>query len=156
MVVTRIGMAAIGMTLAAWVSAGAFVPDRQPIDPQPAAPGLTGRWKQIYVEFEGVEQKLELQFNNHWNITPETITIRITLGAGERDSGSWRYKLHPELTPAGIDLTTETVTYPSIYLLEGNRLIVCLQNYPARGRPKDFASRPNSGIGKFIYERVAP
>jgi hypothetical protein len=46
------------------------------------------------------------------------------------------------------------VTYPCIYKLDGDELTFCLQNYPDKGRPTSFESKPGSGIGKFVYVRA--
>jgi uncharacterized protein (TIGR03067 family) len=116
---------------------------------------LAGTWKQTFSGFQGADNsKAESQFKNHWVITTEKIAIHTIHGA----SGHWTYKLDASKTPAEIDLSTidqygKPVTYPSIYKIEGDTLTLCLQNYPERGRPKDFEPKADSGIGRFVYVR---
>jgi uncharacterized protein (TIGR03067 family) len=138
------------VAVAAFGAAGAPAPFLKPGN----SAGLIGEWRQVAVEFEGVDQwPGEGPTLNRWLITRDTITI-ITRGKANR--GSWHFRLHPG-TPAGIDLKPgRGEAYPCVYKLEGNRLILCLQNCPARGRPKDLISRKGSGIGRFVYERMAP
>jgi uncharacterized protein (TIGR03067 family) len=117
---------------------------------------LLGMWRQVRIEFEGHDNTAgERPRNNHWRITEDYITILID---GGKDSGSWTYRLDLSKTPAELDLTpanhAKPDTYPCLIHIEEDRITVCLQNYPARGRPADLVSRPKSGIGKFVYERV--
>lgn len=128
-------------------------PYRKPRVPETAAAPIQGLWKQVYVEFEGVEQKAEYATNNHWRITDTKICIMTGPGHAN-DCGGWIYKLNPETFPIALDLDAGSAKYPAIIQIDGNRITVCLQNFPARGRPSDFISRPGSGIGKFIYQRV--
>src|SRR4051812_40130477 len=110
-------------------------------------PLLEGLWRQVHVEFEGADQnENEGPTKNRWQITADKITI-ITRGPkGDQDSGSWTYRFDLTKSPVALDLTPigYKAPYPCILKLEGNRLMVCLQNFPERGRPTDFVSRPNS------------
>jgi uncharacterized protein (TIGR03067 family) len=135
----------------AWSVGGA------PRSKDPREEKLEGNWRQTHVEFEGTDQNAgERPQRNHWVITRDTITIWTIQG----HSGGWSYRLDPSKRPATIDLTTtaggKEVTYPCIYKLDGDELTVCLQNYPEKGRPQSFESKPSSGIGKFIYVRAKP
>jgi uncharacterized protein (TIGR03067 family) len=124
--------------------------------PRAARPDLLGQWRQVHAEFEGLDMTAaERPFLNRWLVRADTITILIK---GGQNAGSWRYALRPARSPAEIDLTVTGagMTYPSIYKLEGDRLTVCIQNFPVRGRPKDFVSRPGSGVGKYVYVRIRP
>jgi uncharacterized protein (TIGR03067 family) len=148
-----------------WASDGAepAAQEAKPGDPPAKAAKsdhdrIQGLWKLTYVEFEGVDQSAaELKTKNRWRITADTIT---SFTQGKENRGSWRYRLDPAKTPAAIDLTVvgaaKETTFPSVYQLEGDRLTVCLQNFPERGRPKDLISRKGSGVGKFIYVRMKP
>lgn len=134
-----------------WPAGGA------PRDKNPREEKLEGTWKQTHVEFEGTDQNAgERPYRNHWVITRDTITIWTTQG----HSGGWSYRLDPTKKPATLDLTTSAggkeATYPCIYKLDGDELTVCLQNFPEKGRPQSFESKPGSGVGKFIYVRAKP
>lgn len=118
---------------------------------------LIGTWKQTHVEFEGTDHTDgERPTRNHWVITDTTISI-FTHG---KYNGHWTYKLDPAKRPTPIDLTTTSggkpVTYPCIYKLDGDELTFCLQNFPEKGRPQSFESKPGSGVGKFVYVRAKP
>jgi uncharacterized protein (TIGR03067 family) len=111
------------------------------------AMGIKGQWKLVRCEFEGQEQKQELTTQNRWIISEDKITIFTGGPKGDQNRGSWQYKLNPVAEPAAIDLMVVTGTakgtvLPSIYRLEGDMLIVCIQNFPERGRPK--ASYPQA------------
>ncbi len=151
LVITLLALAALG---AAGAPAPFLKPERRP----PAAASLLGEWRQVAVEFEGVDQSAgEGPTLNRWIITADRITI---ITRGKVDRGSWTYRLHPGETLSGIDLLSVSAPrpkpYPCLYKLEGDRLTLCLQNYPERGRPKDLVSRMESGIGRFVYERMRP
>ncbi|MBY0228643.1 MAG: hypothetical protein K2W96_05115 [Gemmataceae bacterium] len=114
------------------------------------AGGLVGEWRQVAVEFEGADQwPGEGPTLNRWIITEERITI---ITRGKQDRGSWSYRVRAD----GIDLTTGRTTYPCLFKLEGDRLTLCLQNHPERGRPADLVSRKGSGVGRFVYVRMKP
>jgi uncharacterized protein (TIGR03067 family) len=149
---------AVVLTSACLLAVAQAAPVRKPRVQE--LPGLEGTWKQIYVEFEGVEQTAEYATKNRWVITGATITIVTAGPKGDENRGSWHYNFNPGAMPAEIDLTANfgtpfAKTMPAALLLDGDRLTVCLQNFPERGRPTGFVSRPGSGIGKFIYQRVA-
>lgn len=147
---------AIGIFGCAFGLSADSAPDRKPLLPEGQTPKLEGRWRQTHAEFEGVAQITQANYKNHWLITDHTITIWAGFGKLQ-DSGSWRYRLNATTAPAELDLTVvggQQQRYPCIFKLEGDRLTVCLQNFAERGRPKDFISRPGSGIGKFVYERI--
>jgi uncharacterized protein (TIGR03067 family) len=146
----------VGMT-----AESVLVPDRKPhAPPAEASAPMVGKWRQIYAEFEGVEQKAEYAYQNCWIITDQTITIttRTNLNRGD-NRGSWRYELNAATTPAAIDLHViagQKQCYPSIIKVEGDRLTVCIQNFPERGRPREFTTTAGSGIGKYVYVRIKP
>jgi uncharacterized protein (TIGR03067 family) len=138
------------LILVAAVSAGGAPRDKNPREEK-----LEGTWRQTHVEFEGNDNtESERPSRNHWVITRDTITIWTTQG----HSGGWSYRLDPTSKPAAIDLTTtgggKEVTYPCIYKLDGDELTFCLQNFPEKGRPTSFESKPGSGVGKFVYVRA--
>lgn len=116
---------------------------------------IEGMWQQVHGEFQGEVNRGD---SNRWRITNDTITILGRTAQGDQNLGSWNYRIDFSKNPATLDLTptnlTRPVTYPCVIHVEGNRLTVCLQNYPDRGRPHDFISRPNSGIGKYVYEKI--
>jgi len=128
-----------------------------PRDKNPREEKLEGTWRQTHAEFDGQDNtEGERPFRNHWVITRDRITIHVK-GA---QSGGWSYRLDPSKKPAVIDLTTSVggkeVTYPCIYKLDGDELTICLQNFPERGRPQSFESKPGSGVGKYVYVRTKP
>jgi len=128
-----------------------------PRDKDPREEKLEGTWRQTHAEFDGQDNtEGERPFRNHWMITRDRITIYVK-GA---HSGAWSYRLDPSRKPAAIDLTTtaggKDVTYPCIYKLDGDELTVCLQNFPERGRPQSFETKPGSGVGKYVYVRARP
>ncbi len=117
---------------------------------------LQGLWRQTSAEFEG---RAGLG-TNFWLISADKITILTRDNGAERNSGSWTYRIDFTKAPAELDLTPVEnnaggkITYPCVLHLDGSRFTVCLQNFPQRGRPADLISRAESGIGRFVYERV--
>ncbi len=141
---------------AGWIGANAasgLIPDRAAPDAVAFQP-LVGTWKLTEMESQGHVQPAAAVGQYRWIITADTITIMID---GE-DRGSWTYQINGMAPLSGIDLTPRNTlkppTYPSAFHFDGNRLTVCLQSYPERGRPKDLISRPDSGVGKFTFERM--
>jgi uncharacterized protein (TIGR03067 family) len=116
---------------------------------------LQGTWKQTFSGFEGEDATArEREFLNHWVITRDSIAIYVRGAA----SGGWTYRLDPTKRPAEMDLTTNdggmAHSYQCIYKLNGDELIVCLQNFADKGRPTSFDPKPGSGICKFVYARA--
>lgn len=133
--------------------------EQPPVVPagQTDAKDIQGLWRLVRGEFEGKDTtEAQVEARTRWTISADTITIFHKGNKG----GSWKYKLDPKAQPPAIDLTASgpqgDTVMPCIYQLEGDRLTVCIQNFPAKGRPKDFITTPNSGIGKYVYARMKP
>jgi uncharacterized protein (TIGR03067 family) len=145
-------MIAVCFTLAGVLQPGVAAPARPLYLPPENGSGLQGMWRQVQGGFEGwLQAPAEM---NHWRIAGDNITILIQ----NADRGSWTFRVHDvNGAIAQLDLTpvnAPKVTYPCLMRIEENRITVCLQNYPERGRPTNFESRPNSGIGYYVYERL--
>ena len=158
------GLLALGVSIALFaphLSVNAF-PAKPLYDPQQhARPKLEGLWRMTHAEFEGQDLwASNKDSQNRWLITPEKITILMKQDGVDRNCGSWTYRMDLTRSPMVLDLTPvennpgQKVVLPCLLHVEGDRFTVCMQNFPDRGRPIDLLTRPNSGIAKFIYERV--
>lgn len=67
------------------------------------------------------------------------------------------YKLNPARTPKELDVVltdgpNKGQTRQGIYTFEGDRLKICLATV-GKERPKEFVSRPESGVALEVWER---
>ncbi len=77
---------------------------------------------------------------------------------GERGTESWPYTLDPTKKPAAIDFSEENKKITrGIYKLEGDKLTICLANYPDKKRPTEFKAKPDpDGQGLLVLKRKKP
>lgn len=140
------------------IAAARSAPARNHRAKEPEMRSLIGLWKEIFVEFESVDQSQDLVRDPHWLIKADTITMFDGPKTDGADRGGWHYKLTPGNGPMEIDLITDLdgrkITYPCLILLDQDKFTFCLQNFPERGRPRDMISLPKSGVGRFVFQRV--
>lgn len=141
------------------IGAARSAPARHPRAANLEVSSLVGLWKEIFVSYEGIEQTYEYRRDPHWLITADTITMFDGPNIHDANRGGWHYKLTPGNGPMALDLISSKghpnqITYPCLIQLEEDKLTLCLQNSPDRGRPTDFVSRPQSMIGRFVFVRV--
>jgi uncharacterized protein (TIGR03067 family) len=112
---------------------------------------LVGTWKLVSCEAEGEEvpEKVLKGEVVRWRISESTIISSVdTEGKGED-----KYALDLTTSPKAIDLTDkEGRRTPGIYLLEGDKLKVCL-NEGGKERPKEFASKPGTHLSVWVFKR---
>ena len=122
---------------------------------------LKGSW-------DGVEQTRDGQFRvlkeGAWTIT--FAGDKVTLGGGSvGGKKEFRVKLDPAKKPKAIDLTALDGPFKdkvvlAIYQLEGDTLKLCFTENAKEGvskeRPKEFASKVDSGVNLFILKRSTP
>jgi uncharacterized protein (TIGR03067 family) len=71
------------------------------------------------------------------------------------------FTLHPELTPKAIDFTytdgpRKGETVKGIYKLEGDTYVMCRAIKADDARPKEFATRSDSGLALVVWRRTTP
>jgi uncharacterized protein (TIGR03067 family) len=71
------------------------------------------------------------------------------------------FKVDPSAKPHAIDLTAtegpqKGQVYHGIYKLEGDTYTVCRNVEPGKERPREFATRPDSGLMLTVWAREKP
>lgn len=109
---------------------------------------LDGTWRLVSVELAGEERRLDEDIR--WLITKTQ-----ALYGGEPLATLTSY---PTSTPPGIDLVflEPRQEYEGIYMLEGDRLKVCLNLKTAgpKERPADFSTKEKPNLRVFLFSRV--
>lgn len=110
---------------------------------------LQGKWKLILLVHDGKPVK---SGDNVLNFKGEQIT--------EKSSEDViQYKLNPGKEPKEIDLLHlkgrhKGETFPGIYMLEGDLLLISHGHYAKRERPVAFESLPDTGARVLLFRRV--
>jgi RNA polymerase sigma factor (sigma-70 family) len=116
---------------------------------------LVGEWKLVSVTIDGKETKSVEGEEGRWWFKEKEYG-----GVGE---GSFKhsFKLSPDKKPKAIDVTVpgpgdKKVTVEGIYLLEKDKLTICLRQATSarKGRPAEFKSEAGSGVWMWKLERI--
>jgi uncharacterized protein (TIGR03067 family) len=119
------------------------------------APGcsLEGDWKLTSVELNG--QPLPMEKLRDAELVVQGTKYTLTLLETRLEM---THKLMVDQMPAAMDLTVATgpqkgQVFRAIFKLEGETLTVCRSIYPEMERPKEFASKPDSGLLLVVWTR---
>ncbi len=130
-------------------------------DPAPTkAERLEGRWKVVALESDGrkaTAAELEAMKDGGWTFKDAEVSIEDPNAPGKSS-----FKIDPDKSPKQIDLIglegpQKGKTMEGIYRLEGKRLTVCVRDVAAagKGRPTEFVTKADSGLGLITLESVA-
>jgi uncharacterized protein (TIGR03067 family) len=116
---------------------------------------LQGTWKRVSVISDGKDYP-EAAAKQQLIIKGDSYTIK---AQGQNDQEG-TLKLDPAREPKQLDIMPSTgpnqgKILKGIYKLEGDRFTTCIAP-PGKDRPTEFASKPGSGHGLFVNERVGP
>jgi uncharacterized protein (TIGR03067 family) len=118
-------------------------------DPPPKASPLVRRWAATELVINGrpdpQAQGLEYDFTaeGRWAIYRD----------GQPLDGLRRYAADPKARPAAIDLTENAATYPGIFKVEGDTLVVLFPTNTKGDRPAG-SDGPGAGQMKVVLKRV--
>ena len=126
-------------------------------DPASAeAKRLEGRWKVVALEVDGRKAPPEAMKNRSWTFKGTEVSFDDPNAPGKSS-----FKLDPgkdlkQIDLVGLDGPQKGKTMEAIYKLEDARLTICLRDIAAaeRGRPTEFATKPDSGLGLIVLERA--
>ena len=117
---------------------------------------------------QGVWTRVSSESNGNKQLFGEPRPLLIVAGDGFtfglNNHDPERVKLDPNQVPKAIDLTPtgdfsgplKGKTYPGIYKIEGDKLILCLSIKPGSERPKKFDTVDNNLLVLDVYERSKP
>jgi uncharacterized protein (TIGR03067 family) len=76
-----------------------------------------------------------------------------------KSKDAYAHKLNPSAAPKEIDLTVRRgplkgLTYRGIYRLEKDAYTVCRNVEPGKDRPREFATKPGSGLMLIVWKRL--
>lgn len=117
---------------------------------------LQGTWRVVALENEGKPVPAEAIKGATLTFTKDQYELK-----GGREEFRGRFKLHATQEPRGIDSTfveadgKEKGVAVGIYKLEGDRLTICWRQGD-KDRPREFGSKPESGLRLLVAERVKP
>lgn len=136
----------------------AFVPLVRSDDVKDDLKLLQGQWKVVALEADGKQAPKEAIEAMHVRIKGSEFE---GVDPGEASGEKATIKLDSSKSPKQIDLKATTgvskgKTVEGIYKLEKDRLILCLRGPEAaeKGRPKDFKTEADSGLGLMTLERI--
>ena len=119
---------------------------------------LEGSWKAVALEADGKEAPPEALKGMRWSFKGSELQIA---DPGEKSGGKSSVKLDSTKTPKHIDLVVSEgpqkgKTMQGIFKFEKDRLVICLRGLEAaeKGRPKEFMTEADSGLGMITLERV--
>jgi uncharacterized protein (TIGR03067 family) len=122
---------------------------------------LEGSWKLVSLESDGrkaTAQELEAMKGGGWTFKGSELSFEDANAPGKAS-----FKVDASKNPKEIDLTAldgpqKGKTGEGIYKLEDGKLSVCLRDLAAaaKGRPKEFATQADSGLGLIVLKRPDP
>ncbi len=122
---------------------------------------FNGSWKVVALEDEGRKAPSEALKGMRWSFNGAEVQMHDPHAGRAKAS----VKLDSSKTPKQIDLAMlespgswNGKTLQGIFTFEKDRLIICLRDPPAaeKGRPKEFKTEANSGLGMIALERISP
>jgi uncharacterized protein (TIGR03067 family) len=130
--------------------------DKKPKAANDDAKLLQGNWKVVAIESDGRQAPAEKLTGMRWSFKGSEVEFS---GPGELAAKA-TLKLDSGKTPKQIDLTgldgaQKGKTIEGIFKFEKDQLMICFRDAEAaeKGRPTEFATRPDSGLGMITLER---
>ena len=113
---------------------------------------LAGTWKVISAERDGQPDKVSKDA-----LTTYTADGKFSVKFADGTTGDGTYQLDPGQSPKAIDYTmnygpNKGQSHEGIYALEGETLKICRSD-PGKPRPKEFATKTDSGQMLFVLAR---
>jgi uncharacterized protein (TIGR03067 family) len=131
---------------------------KQPKDAKDDLKLLEGSWRVVALEADGRKAPSEALKGMSWSFKGSEVQFA---DRGEKSDGKSSVKLDSSKTPKHIDLLglegpEKGRTIQGIFKLEKDQLVICLRGAEAakKGRPKEFMTEPDSGLGMITLERV--
>ena len=119
---------------------------------------VQGNWKVVALEADGKQAPDEALKGMRWSFKGNELQ---GTDPGEKPSDKASFKLDSSKSPKQIDLVVlegaqKGKTIEGIYKFEKVRLIVCLRGPEAaeKGRPQEFKTEADSGLGMITLERI--
>jgi uncharacterized protein (TIGR03067 family) len=129
--------------------------------PQDAADNpklFEGSWKVVALEVNGRKAPPEALQGMRWSFHGSEVQF---VDSAEKAPSKASVKIDPGKTPKHIDLIGLEEPYKSksmqgIFKMEKGRLVICLRTAEAakKGRPREFMTEADSGLGMITLERV--
>jgi uncharacterized protein (TIGR03067 family) len=113
---------------------------------------IQGTWRPVALEADGQPAPPEIAATLKLVFKDNTLTFR----PGEPGYTIYSFTLVPTSQPCGFAMThldgpKKGETEHAIYWLSGDRLKICLAS--GQQSPKEFKTRPGSGLGLYILQR---
>ena len=119
---------------------------------------IEGTWKVTALEADGMKAPPKVFEGGRWIFKGSELLFETP---GEKSEGKTAVKLDPGKTPKHIDLVglegpQKGKKLQGIYKFEKDRLVICLRDEGAakKGRPTEFKTEADSGLGMITLERV--
>ena len=124
--------------------------------PKSAREAIAGSWRVVACE---LEHKLlpEAVFKDLRYVLAEDGKWKLEGGPGFPKAAGGAFDLDPKASPKTIDMTPDDgpfkgKTFRGIYQLEGDELKACFA-FPGKDRPKNYLTRPESGLVLEFWRR---
>lgn len=135
---------------------GATTPIRADDPTSAEAKRLEGRWKVVALESDGRKAPVEALKDGSWTFRGSEVSFD-----DPNVPGKSSFQLDPGKTPKEIDLIgldgpQKDKTMMGIYRLVDGRLTICVRDLAAaeKGRPKEFVTEVDGGLGLIVLERA--
>ena len=117
-----------------------------------------GNWKVVGLESDGIKAPAEALKGMHWSFKGSQVEFA---DPGEKLGNKTAIRIDSSKSPKQIDLVgvegkLKGKTIHGIFKFEKDRLVICVSDPEAAkiGRPKEFKTEANSGLGIITLERV--
>ncbi|QDV34241.1 TIGR03067 domain-containing protein [Tautonia plasticadhaerens] len=123
---------------------------------------LQGHWKGVALESDGrkaTEAEIEAMKDGGWSFEGDVVSFEDPRIPPIRSRVELDLATDPRsLDLIGLDGPQEGKVMRGIYKIEGDRLTICLRDLASdsKGRPSEFATAPESGLGLIVLERADP
>lgn len=142
------GALAVALTLA--TAAGGRAAPVPENTPEAVMKKLEGKWKVVSAE----EQGKPFDKLNGATFTFKGKSFRVESEGAPEDQS---YTVDPARKPAAFDfMPDKEKTIHGIYLLEGDRLKLCIRTKPGEEAPKEFKTAPGSDVLLVVLQRSKP
>jgi uncharacterized protein (TIGR03067 family) len=132
------------------LTAGSARPDPVPDD----AARLQGSWQIVAVEIDGKSLAMDKLRGARLNIQGKRYSFQL-----DKMRLEITHQLHPSRTPKAIDLKVvdgpeKNKVYHGIYTIDKDLYQICRTTTAGKDRPREFATRPNSGLMIVVWKRA--